>query len=80
MPILIRDRHLPAILQGKRIPLLTPLLNKVIFKLHQLVLLYVNQMAKKQAEVNLELLRALDILGQQVERLAEQAEVGNDKQ
>lgn len=71
MPMLMREQHVPAILRRWRIPLMTNLLNKVLFKLHQLVLLYVNQMAKKQSDVNLELLRAINILGEKVEQLAE---------
>lgn len=73
MPMLMRDRHIPAILRGKRIPMVNTLVGKVLFKLHQLVLFYVNQMAKKQSEVNYELLRAVNILGQRVEQLAEES-------
>ena len=77
MPMLMRDRHVPAILRGNRIPFVNTLARKFLFKLHQLVLLYVNRLAEKQSEVNFELLRAVNALGERVEQLAEESRTRN---
>lgn len=80
MPMLMRDRHIPAILRGNRIPFVNTLANKVLFKLHQLVLLYINRLAKKQSEVNYELLRAVNVLAERVEQLAEESRARNGEE
>lgn len=55
---------------GKNIPLIGPLINKLRHKLDRLVLFYVNQVARNQSRVNMHLLRAVSVLGEEVERLS----------
>lgn len=50
------------------IPLIGPLLETIRAKIHQLVLFYVNQVAMEQIKVNTHLLKALDILAQELEK------------
>ena len=53
------------------VPVIGVLLQRIRYKLHELVLFYVNQTAVKQINVNHHLLEAATILAQEVERLAE---------
>ena len=54
-------------------PLIGPLLTWIRQKVHQLVFFYVNQLAAEQIKVNTHLLRALDLLSQELEQ-AERAQ------
>ena len=49
------------------IPLLGPLLDKLRYKAHELVLFYVNQMATEQMAFNEHVLRAVSLLAQEME-------------
>lgn len=51
------------------IPIIGPLVEKLRQKFHELVLFYVNRLAAEQAEVNENLLSALSILSQELERM-----------
>jgi hypothetical protein len=53
------------------IPIIGPLIEKLRQKFHELVLFYVNKSAAEQAEVNKNLLSALSILSQELEKMPE---------
>lgn len=48
-------------------PLIGPLLDKLRYKAHELVLFYVNQMAAEQKQFNDQILRAVSLLAQELE-------------
>ncbi len=50
------------------IPLIGPLLDKLRYKAHELVLFYVNQMATEQMSFNEHILRAVGLLAQDLEK------------
>lgn len=53
-----------------RIPFIGPLLQWVRTKLHEVILFYVNRLAANQIQVNTQLLQALNVLGEQLEKEA----------
>lgn len=53
------------------VPVIGGILQTVRRKLHELVLFYVNQTAVKQINVNHHLLRAVSILAEEIEKMAE---------
>lgn len=63
------DQIKPRIFVSKvPIPLIGPLIEWARRKVHELVLFYLNQMAAEQMKVNTHLLRALSVLGEDLER------------
>ena len=56
------------------VPVLGGIFQTVRRKLHELVLFYVNQMAAKQINVNRHLLRAVNILAEEIEKTQEAGE------
>jgi hypothetical protein len=66
---LVYDQIKPNLFVSRsRIPLVGPLLERVRQKIHELVLFYVNQMAADQIRMNTQLLRALSVLAEDLER------------
>jgi hypothetical protein len=60
------------------IPVIGSLIDAVRARLHELVLFYINQVAVKQTEVNMHLLRALSILSETLEDEAAEVPAGDD--
>ena len=56
------------------VPLIGPLLDRLRRPLHQLVIFYVNRLAVQQMTLNRHLLRTVDLLAREVERLANAGE------
>jgi hypothetical protein len=52
-------------------PLVGPLLHRLRQMIHEVVVFYVNKSARQQMEMNKHLLRALSILGEEIEKLEE---------
>lgn len=50
-----------------KVPLIGPLLDKVRYKIHELVLFYVNQLAAEQMAFNEQILHAVSLLAQEME-------------
>ncbi len=51
-----------------RVPLIGPLLQWIRTKLHEVALFYVNRLAANQIQVNTQLLQALNVLGDHLEK------------
>jgi hypothetical protein len=52
-------------------PLVGPLLHRLRQMIHEVVVFYVNKSARQQMEMNKHLLRAVSILGEEIEKLEE---------
>ena len=59
------------------IPVIGPIIQRVRYKLHELVLFYVNRLAIQQTIVNKHLLQAINILSQELERETKKNEQNN---
>ena len=57
------------------VPIMGGIFQSVRRKLHELVLFYVNEMAAKQINVNHHLLRAVNILAEEIEKMQEAGEL-----
>ena len=55
------------------VPLVGPLLDKLRYKVHELVLFYVNRMAAEQMQFNEQILHAVSLLAQEMESEGEQS-------
>lgn len=56
--------RVPINVTKSNIPLIGGLIDKLRYKLHEVVLFYVNQVAERQAQVNTHTLRALSLLSE----------------
>lgn len=54
-----------------QLPIIGPLVEKIRYKLHELVLFYVNKMAAEQIQFNTHILQAVNLLAQQLEKESE---------
>ena len=63
--------HVQLDIGPANVPVIGEILQTVRRKLHELVLFYVNQTAVKQINVNHHLLRAVTILAEEIEKMAE---------
>jgi hypothetical protein len=52
-------------------PIIGPLLHRLRQMVHEVVVFYVNKLAARQIEINKHLLRAISILGEEVEKMQE---------
>jgi hypothetical protein len=65
-----------AVVEESRVPLVGPLLARVKWAAHRLVIFYVNQVAERQVAINRHLLQALSLMSEELEQEAGSDDAG----